>query len=173
MSVRFDNEPEPTRQRTIVLRLLFPFGNRHFSNWQNPPNYLIKHHHQVTNHSAKPPTCIDISNSRCFSNCHIYKGYSSHSKFHQSLQRGLRPKNTIFVANSTTLSPKPPCVQNEITPYEIFDFRVVALFLVKHLVNMLNPDCPKNNALVEVPNLHSIDKLLKNPLYEEGMFPNG
>jgi hypothetical protein len=37
---------------------------------------------------------------------------------------------------------------------------------------MLNPDSPKSNALEEVPNLHFIDKLLRNSLYEEGMFPN-
>ena len=31
VSVRLDNEPKPTGQRAISSRLLFPFGNRHFS----------------------------------------------------------------------------------------------------------------------------------------------
>ena len=33
VSVRLDNEPEPTWQRAISSRLLSPFGNRHFSNY--------------------------------------------------------------------------------------------------------------------------------------------
>ena len=54
---------------------------------------------------------------------------------------------------------------------ELFNLGFVPLTLVKKLVVALNPNGPKGNALMEVPNTNQFDKFLTNPLTIDGLFP--
>ena len=44
-------------------------------------------------------------------------------------------------------------------------------FMIEHPIILLNPNSPTCNVAEKVPNLHFLDKLLKNPLLKNGLSP--
>ena len=76
-------------------------------------------------------------------------------------------KNALILTNLTTLFG----VQNEVILNEVFDLRLMSLFLVEHPLIMLNPNSSRSHAMEEMPNLHFLDVLLKNSLPQKALFP--
>lgn len=62
-------------------------------------------------------------------------------------------------------------IQKEVSPNEVFDPGIVPLFLVEHRIISFNPNSSRSNAPEKVPNLHQLDKLLRDPLSQKGLFP--
>ena len=62
-------------------------------------------------------------------------------------------------------------IHNEVNSNDVFDLRLMPLFLIKHLVIALYPNSPESIAMEEVPNLHFLGELLRFPLPKDGLFP--
>ena len=66
-----------------------------------------------------------------------------------------------------------PCkldVHHEVIPNEVLDLRLVPLFLIGHPVISLDPNSHEGNATEEVPNLHFLGELLRDPLPKDNLF---